>query len=109
MIGSNVAAVLLARHPLGSVQLPPVRIFGMCRFRSDMRMLEALVPGAQERGLIKMLRGDLDDPHSVHRVVHRARPDVVFHLGAQAYNGVSWGAPALTLRTNVEGTAHLLE
>ena len=73
MIGSNVAAKLLAHEPLGGVPLPPMIVFGMARFRSDMRMFHALVP---DESAITLLRGDLDDPLSVALVVRRARPDV---------------------------------
>lgn len=107
MIGSNIAAALIARTPLNGVPLPPSEIFGLCRFRSDMRMLQTLVP--QFDSALTLLRGDLDDPYSVHAAVRKSNPDIVFHMAAQAYNGVSWGAPALTLHTNVVGTAHLLE
>ena len=94
MIGSNIAATLLARTSLGGMPLPPVKLFGMARFRSDMTMLRTLVP---DQGALTLLRGDLDDPMSVAHAVRTARPAVVYHFGAQAYNGVSWGAPSLTL------------
>ena len=106
MIGSNVAAVLLERRPLAGVPLPPMRIFGLARFRSDMRMFQALVP---HESAITMLRGDLDDPLSISIAVRKSMPDVVYHFGGQAYNGVSWGAPSLTIRSNVIGTMNLLE
>ena len=98
MIGSNVAAVLLERRPLAGVPLPPMRIFGLARFRSDMRMFQALV---SQESKITLLRGDLDDPLSISIAVRKSMPDVVYHFGGQAYNGVSWGAPSLTIRSNV--------
>ena len=58
MIGSNIAATLLARTSLGGMPLPPVKLFGMARFRSDMTMLRTLVP---DQGALTLLRGDLDD------------------------------------------------
>ena len=106
MIGSNVAAVLLERRPLAGVPLPPMRIFGLARFRSDMRMFQALV---SQESKITLLRGDLDDPLSISIAVRKSMPDVVYHFGGQAYNGVSWGAPSLTIRSNVIGTVNLLE
>jgi GDP-4-dehydro-6-deoxy-D-mannose reductase len=108
MIGANVAAVLLRQPqaPLGGVTLPCVQLFGLARYRSDQRMLQSLVP---LEGALTLLRGDVNDPLSVHRAVQASRPAVVFHFAAQAYNGVSWGAPSLTMETNVVGTVHLLE
>ena len=109
MIGSNIAAALLARTPIGGTRLRATRLFGMARYRSDMQMLTALVGSAVSSGRLELLRGDLDDAVSVREIVAVSKPDVVIHLAAQAYNGVSWGAPLLTLRQNILGTAHLLE
>ena len=52
---------------------------------------------------------DLRDPVAVQRVVAEARPDVVFHLAAQALVRPSYAAAADTWMTNVMGTIHLLD
>ena len=52
---------------------------------------------------------DLRDRTSVDRVVDAARPDAVFHLGAQAYAGRAWRAPVETFEINVLGTVYLYE
>lgn len=52
---------------------------------------------------------DLRDPASVQRVAAEARPEVVFHLAAQALVRPSYATAADTWMTNVMGTIHLLE
>lgn len=52
---------------------------------------------------------DLSDQASVRDAVASSRPEVVFHLAAQALVRRGYEDPVLTYRTNVLGTAHLLE
>ena len=52
---------------------------------------------------------DLLDVEATRTAVHRAAPEVVFHLAAQASVGRSWDAPAETLTANLAITANLLE
>ncbi len=53
--------------------------------------------------------GDVSDLATVVDLVRRARPEVVFHLAAQALVLRSYASPLETLQTNVVGTANLLE
>lgn len=53
--------------------------------------------------------GDLRDPAQVGEAVHRAEPEIVFHLAAQALVIDSLADPVGTMATNVMGTVHLLE
>jgi CDP-glucose 4,6-dehydratase len=53
--------------------------------------------------------GDLREPSEIARAVSAARPEVVFHLAAQALVRRSYREPLETFLTNVQGTAHLLE
>lgn len=52
---------------------------------------------------------DLRDPVSVEQVMATAKPEVVFHLGAQSLVRRGWADPIGTYAVNVLGTAHLLE
>lgn len=52
---------------------------------------------------------DLRDPAVALRVVRDARPDVVYHLAAQAHVGRSWEDPLTTLTGNVAMTLAVLE
>jgi CDP-glucose 4,6-dehydratase len=53
--------------------------------------------------------GTLEDPSVVGAAVAAARPQYVFHLGAQALVGVARADPVQTFETNVRGTWALLE
>lgn len=52
---------------------------------------------------------DLNDVDSLHAAFDIAQPDAVFHLAAQAFVPRSLEAPAETYRTNVLGTANVLQ
>ncbi len=52
---------------------------------------------------------DITDRNSVIAVFAELRPDVVYHLAAQADVGGSWNNPLETLRVNVEGTLNVLD
>ncbi|MGZ8261282.1 MAG: CDP-glucose 4,6-dehydratase [Caldimonas sp.] len=52
---------------------------------------------------------DLRDAGAVARVVAEARPEIVFHLAAQALVRPSYRDPLATFATNTMGTAHLLD
>ncbi len=53
--------------------------------------------------------GDVRDEAGVRNALVAARPDIVFHLAAQALVRKSFDEPLQTLDTNVRGTAHVLE
>jgi GDP-4-dehydro-6-deoxy-D-mannose reductase len=56
-----------------------------------------------------LLGCDQRDAGAVEECLRQVQPDRVYHLAAQSYPTVSWQQPALTLETNVVGTAHLFE
>ncbi len=53
--------------------------------------------------------GDVRDGGAFAAVVDRFRPDVVFHLAAQAIVRASYDDPVGTIATNALGTAHVLD
>lgn len=57
---------------------------------------------------IALVEGDLLDPVSLHEVVHRARPDELYHLAAPTFVPASWEDPAATLQAIAGATATLL-
>jgi GDP-4-dehydro-6-deoxy-D-mannose reductase len=60
--------------------------------------------------LLSRSRGiDLRDAAATARAVAEARPDVVYHLAAQAHVGRSWEDPAATLRDNVDMAVNVFE
>src|SRR3954469_24705592 len=52
---------------------------------------------------------DIRDADAVQRALSRSRPEVVFHLAAQAIVRTSLADPAATWAVNVVGTANLLQ
>lgn len=94
--GSHLAEYLLEEQP-------EVEVFGLYRWRSRMENIEHL---GEE---VTLLEADLRDPSSLHLVLDRCRPDVIFHLAAQSFVPSSWRAPNETLTTNISGQANLFE
>ena len=63
-------------------------------------------------GLEKRLRhfeGDLRDERAVEKVLREVKPDIVFHLAAQALVREAYAQPKATFDTNVGGAVNLLE
>ena len=93
--GSHMAELMLAKKNY--------EVFGIARWRSDKKNLGSI------NGRVKLLEADLLDAHSLDKIILQTRPDYIFHLGAQSFVLASWASPALTLETNVVGTANLFE
>ena len=55
-----------------------------------------------------VLRCDIIDRDAVERVIARIQPDLVVHMAAQAYNGISWEMEDITHLTNYTGTLNVL-
>ncbi len=101
MVGSHLAEYLIENTDWD--------IFGMCRWRSPLENLHALIPRINKGDRITLLYGDLHDTLSIQDVVSKSKPDYVFHLAAQSYPKTSFEAPLDTLDTNIQGTARVLE
>jgi len=65
-------------------------------------------PNPANPGRIHWHQVDLLDAAAVARAVGAARPSGVFHLGASAHVGQSWGDATKTMATNVLGTHNVL-
>lgn len=59
--------------------------------------------------LITSIQGDVTDAAAVEAALIAARPEIVIHLAAQTLVRYSYEAPIETIRTNVLGTAHVLD
>jgi GDP-mannose 4,6-dehydratase len=101
MVGSHLAEYLLANTDWD--------VYGMCRWRSPLDNIEALVPLANRGERVFLLYGDLRDTLSVQEVVRQAKPQYVFHLAAQSFPRTSFDAPLDTLETNIQGTVRVLD
>ena len=58
---------------------------------------------------VRLLGGDLRDAASVDRAVAAVRPDVLFHLGGQAFVPRSFEDPEGTLLDNAVGQLHVIQ
>ena len=57
----------------------------------------------------RVIRCDITDRDSLERVVDKIRPDLIVHMAAQAFNGLSWDCEYLTHHTNYTGTLNVLK
>jgi GDP-4-dehydro-6-deoxy-D-mannose reductase len=55
-----------------------------------------------------ILRCDVLDLDALETIFRKTRPDVVFHMAAQAFNGLSWQMEWTTHQANYLGTANVL-
>ena len=58
---------------------------------------------------INHMIGDLRDKEKLSSIINQNKPEIIFHLGAQALVRKSYSEPLETLETNIIGTANLLE
>ncbi|MDQ3017020.1 MAG: CDP-glucose 4,6-dehydratase [Bacteroidota bacterium] len=58
---------------------------------------------------IKNYFTDIRDFEVLHKIFKEEKPEIVFHLAAQAIVRTSYDDPIKTISTNVVGTAHVLE
>ena len=96
MIGSHLARVLVGQGPC-------TRVHGLVRPCTDLAALRGIL-----RRLI-LVQGDIADGVRMREVVRNIQPHYVYHMAAQAINGISYSVPDLTLDVNVRGTLNLLE
>lgn len=96
MIGSHLARELVTSWPC-------VQVFGLVRPRTDLSALHGVLHE------MTLLKGDITDASRMREVLRSTRPHTVYHLAAQAINGISYDLAQLTLDANVRGTLNVLE
>lgn len=57
----------------------------------------------------KTIFHDINDCEKINEVIHSFQPDVIFHLAAQPIVKISYAETINTIKTNVLGTANVLE
>jgi GDP-4-dehydro-6-deoxy-D-mannose reductase len=97
---SGFAGSFLAEYCLAQ---PGVEVFGVVRART--RLGHAAPLAAQ----VAFCEADLRDAGAVDRVVAQTRPDVVFHLAAQAFVPAAFDDPVGTLLDNAVGQLNLTQ
>jgi GDP-mannose 4,6-dehydratase len=60
-------------------------------------------------GRITLCESDLLDISGIASAMDRAKPDYIFHLGAQSFVHRSFACPTETMDTNCSGTGHILD
>ncbi len=58
---------------------------------------------------LRLHYGELSDATSFHRLLHKIKPDEVYHLAGQSHVGLSFEIPEVTCQENGMATLHLLE
>lgn len=91
--GSHLAAYLAAQ--------PDLEVFG-CVLHADLP--RALLPSS-----VCVLASDLRQPQAVQHLFDEVRPDLVFHLAAQAFIPESLRDPWGTLENNIRSQVNVLE
>jgi len=84
-------------------------VYGMIRRHSDAESQDTRVAHLFKKGSIEADYGDLLDPSSINRLIALAKPDEIYHLGAQSHVRISFDIPQFTMQTNAIGTLNLLE
>jgi len=99
-IGSHlVETVLQEREDVRVVNLDALTYAG------SLKNLAAVEDGVRYR----FVRGDVCDRELVQRLLLEEKVDIVLHLAAESHVDRSIEAPSAFVRTNVEGSANLLE
>ncbi len=93
--GSHLADYLL--------KLGTCEVHGTLRWRSRTENIDHI------RDRISLHECDIRDATAMRDLIHRVKPDRIFHLAAQSYVPMSWVAPAETLTTNIVGQNNLFE
>ena len=68
-----------------------------------------LFPAVVSAGLVEHVDCDIRDLEATRDIVARTRPQIVFHLAAQALVRRSYAEPQLTFATNLLGSVNVLE
>lgn len=78
-------------------------------FSKDIPTNPSMFASLNIEGLINHRYGDVVDKDAFDEFFKEVKPDIVFHLAAQAIVSTSYESPFDTVRTNVLGTATILE
>ncbi len=96
MDGSHMADLLLSKG---------YKVFGLERHKTAVD--RANIAHIMDR--IEILKGDLSDIGSIHRILNISKPDEVYNFAAQSFVGDSWTLPEHTANITGLGVLRLLE
>lgn len=95
-VGANLVAELVAQG---------AKVVCLQRDETEPNSLDLL--GLRDR--VTVIRGSVDDPPLMSRVLNEYEIDAVFHLAAQALVGAANRSPVSTFESNIRGTYLLLD
>jgi GDP-4-dehydro-6-deoxy-D-mannose reductase len=93
MIGKHLAKLLYEKD---------YEVAGISRATSSARY-------KGDKSFYKHYQGDIMDVKFLRSVWKEWKPDLVYHLAAQAYNGESWKAEDTTYQLNIQGSRNVFE
>lgn len=96
MDGSHMADLLLSKG---------YKVFGLERHKTAVD--RANIAHIMDR--IEILKGDLSDIGSIHRILNISKPDEIYNFAAQSFVGDSWTLPEHTANITGLGVLRLLE
>lgn len=76
------------------------RVFGIARNSAASRNTTRLDS--------RVIRCDILDRDSLMKIFRYIKPNIIIHMAAQAFNGLSWECEYTTLQTNITGTLNVL-
>lgn len=91
--GSYLAELLLGKG---------YTVYGFVRRSSNPRM--DFIKGLP----VRLIYGDMLDPHSLYAALEESQPDEVYNLAAQSHVGLSFSQPSLTTEVNANSVINLL-
>ncbi|MFH1850447.1 MAG: GDP-mannose 4,6-dehydratase [archaeon] len=93
-VGSHLSDLLLDKG---------YEVYGTLRWRSNTANIRHI------KDKLNLIQADLNDSHSIYKVLNEVQPNEIYHLAAQSFVPTSWIAPNNTIETNVIGTVNLFE
>ncbi|MCD6496692.1 MAG: dTDP-glucose 4,6-dehydratase [Deltaproteobacteria bacterium] len=99
-IGSNLCRYWVTTHPEHRVTC-----FDKLTYAGNLSNIADLI----DAGALDFIRGDVADAQTLHKAFERIQPDLVIHLAAETHVDRSLVDPQVFVKTNVLGTATLLE
>ena len=100
-VGSQLAEFLYDKTAMN--------IIGLMRWQEAQENIREMSVRINNGDRLFIEYGDLNDLASLHSIISKWKPDIIFHLAAQSYPKTSFDIPIETLQTNIIGTANLLE
>ncbi len=91
---------MIGLHCAGAAKAAGWETYGIARSSASSRLAGIDDPS--------VIRCDMLDYGALERVFRKVQPDVVIHLAAQAFNGLSWNMEWSTHNANYLGTANVL-